>query len=277
MSVTDPSVPDPTTPAAPDPTQPAAPAAPDSAPAAPAAPEPTPTPDPSQPATPDPAPAAPAAPPPPAVLPETPPSPQDAAPVASTGDQEVSAELDAMRSRMAELEAKLATGQLTIAQTDTELAQKVTQLRQVFDTWPAKGPEFADTPQPWDLQAHGLPQPGVTRDHLPPGEPDEISPVVVAHNKPLLTAGMAGDAVADLADLLKKAGYSTSISEGHNHANAFDATIATAVNTFKRDFHVLEDPSQWPQDARMAERFVGPYVWEALIRVAKLAEKALVG
>lgn len=239
-SATDPSAP-PADPQAPTPAGPDAPAAPDAVtPSAPAA-------DPS---------------------PVSEPAPVDQ-PV------DVASELDQLRQRLADLEQSTKQGQLSLQETDSELAQKVEQLREQYASWPQRGPssEFADQPQPFDLRAHGLPQPGVTRDHLPGGEPDQISPVVVAHDKPLLTTGMAGPYVAELAGLLSKVGYPTSISEGRNGVNAFDDTVAAAVNYFKRDFHVQEDPSQFPDQAT-ADRMVGPYIWEALIRAAKLAEKA---
>lgn len=174
-----------------------------------------------------------------------------------------------MARELEELKAQTSSGQLTAEQVDADIKKAVDDLRAEFEQWPQRGDQFASVPQPWDLKGHGLPQPGVTRDYLPGGQPDELSPVVIAHNKPILIPGMAGEAVAELAGLLSKVGYQTSISKGANHAYAFDDTIAAAVNTFKRDFHVHEDPSQFPNQ-HDPEIYVGPWIWEALIRAAKL-------
>jgi hypothetical protein len=199
--------------------------------------------------------------------------PAEASVAAASPADQLASDVEELRAKLAALEQRATSGQLAVAPTDTELEAKIAELRAQFKEWP--GDSTADLPQPFDLKAHGLPQPGVTRDHLPGGQPDEISPVVVAHNKPLLTAGMAGDAVRELASLLKAAGYDTSISRGQNWTGSFDDTVTAAVNAFKRDFHVVEDPSQFNNDLQQAERFVGPYIWEALIRVADRAKVAL--
>lgn len=199
--------------------------------------------------------------------PPAPPAPAEQPQAPSQAD--LLAELQALAAKVQELESKATTGQLSVLATDQELAAKVHDLRAEFDTWPWLGGDGADLPQPWDLKGHGLPQPGVTRDHLPGGQPDELSPVVVSHSKPILGPGTAGDAVADLAGLLAKLGYSSSISQGRNHTYNFDDTVAAAVSMFKRDYHVVEDPSQFP-DARQAETLVGPWVWEAVLRAAAL-------
>lgn len=234
--------------------------------------QPAPAPPTSPPADPPapPAPPAPAAPAPdPAPAPPVePPAPNVDVPDTAT----LLAQIEALRQGLADLEQRTNSGQLTLAQTDYELAQKVEQLREQFAAWPQVG--GVGDAQPWDLRSHGLPQPGVTRDHLPPGQPDELSPVVIAHSKPILAPGTAGDQVAELAGHLATLGYSNSISQGRNHANAFDDTVMAAVNSFKRDFHVTEDPSQF-RDAREAESVVGPWIWEAVLRAVKLAAKAL--
>jgi hypothetical protein len=187
------------------------------------------------------------------------------------------AQLEAMASKIAELESSVSSGQLALHETDSELAQKVADLRTEFAAWPQRGgmvrEDGTKAAQPFDLKGHGLPQPGVTRDLLPGGQPDELSPVVIAHHKPILAAGTAGSAVEELGGLLAKVGYPNSISRGQNHAFSFDDTIASAIESFKRDFHVTEDPSQFRPGE--AEHIVGPWLWEALLRAAELAAKAI--
>jgi hypothetical protein len=194
-------------------------------------------------------------------------------------EQEYKAALEDMQSKLADLESRVASGQLTAAPVDAQLKEKVGELRQAFADWPAKGGQLENVPQtedgkpahPWDLGELGLPVPGVTRDFLPPG-PNELSPIVVAHNHPILIPGTAGTDVQELGRLLGEAGYPNSISRGTNHAFAFDDSVTAAVSTFRRDFHVQDDPSGFPADHR-AEIYVGPWTWEALERVAARGEK----
>lgn len=228
------------------------------------APAPAPTPTAQAPAVdPAPAPAAAAA---PTGPPDIAPPPPAAAEPPPPG-VDLAGELAKLQQQLAALEARTSSGQLTLAETDQALAAKVEQLRTDFEAWPVKG--GTGQPQPWDLQAHGIPQPGVTRDFLPGGAADELSPVVVAHSKPILQPGTAGTSVVELGQLLATIGYPNSISKGVNHAFSFDDTIMAAVDAFKRDFHVSEDPSQFP--GVQVETTVGPWLWEALLRAAKLA------
>lgn len=219
---------------------------------------------------------------------DTPPgaSPHDTPPQATADPQEPSgaptqpenrqddlaAQIDALKAQLDKLEQRSSSGQLTASPQDEQLAEKVTQLRSDYQGWPSTEDEFKDKPQPWDLKSHGLPQPGVTRDYLPGGQADELSLVVIAHDKPLLTSGMAGEPVHELAMLLANIGYPSSISKGQNPTYAFDESVQAAVNLFKREYHVAEDPSQFPVQ-HDPELYVGPWLWEALIRANRLAEE----
>lgn len=252
-------------------TDPTAPA-PAATPATPATPAPVVAPDP----TPAPAASSTDSSPTPAVSSPAPSSPSDssassapaeAAPEETPSDRLAQYEdvISKMQSQLADLQSKVSSGQLTAAQVDSEVASKVAELRKDFEDWPQPGDS---RPQPWDLQAHELPAPGITRDYLPGGQPDELSPVVIAHNKPILIPGTAGSAVEELAGLLAKAGYATSISQGRNHTYAFDDTITAAVSQFKKDFGVQADPSQFPAESAIASIVVDAWIWEALLRVS---------
>jgi peptidoglycan hydrolase-like protein with peptidoglycan-binding domain len=112
--------------------------------------------------------------------------------------------------------------------------------------WPFRG---YDGPQPWEADN----TPELTTNHL------------------MVSAGSAGPEVAELADLLSRLGYSTSISTGQNPTNTYDNTVADAVRQFGADFGVREDPKVL--QARTDDT-VGPWLWEALTRaVYKQANK----
>lgn len=186
------------------------------------------------------------------------------APASEPTEADLHAQLEDMRKRFAQLEGKLSSGQLSAAPQDEQLRQKVADLREEYADWPQKGSEL---PQPWDLAEHGIPRPGVDRDYLPGGQPDELSPVVVSHRKPLLTSGMAGPEVALLGELLGQLGYPNTISQGRNHSFHFDDSITSAVGAFGREHNVKEDPTQFPPQHDPAG-YVGPWMWEAILRAA---------
>lgn len=208
-----------------------------------------------------------------------PPNPEDFAARATQLEQEYKAALEDMQAKLADLESRVASGQLTATPVDEKLKAKVDELRQAFAGWPVKGGQLENVPEtddgkaahPWDLGAQGLPVPGVTRDFLPPG-PNELAPIVIGHQHGILIPGTAGSEVEELGRLLGDAGYPNSISRGTNHAFAFDDSITAAVGTFRRDYHVQDDPSGFPADHR-TEIYVGPWTWEALERVAARGEK----
>ena len=106
--------------------------------------------------------------------------------------------------------------------------------------WPHPG---YNGPQPWD-QAVNNP-PALTQNHL------------------MLSAGMAGDEVVELAGLLAQLGYGTSISSGQNPHAIYDSGVADAVRTFCADYGAQEDPQV---RAARTEDTVGPWLWEALTR-----------
>jgi peptidoglycan hydrolase-like protein with peptidoglycan-binding domain len=150
------------------------------------------------------------------------------------------------------------------------------------EEWPQKG-GLGDVPQPWDLHNLGLAI-GTADDgtvtvssphtgqvvQLAPGAPDTISPIVPIHGRPMLTSGSAGDDVVELGQKLGLLGYDNSISKGLNPNGVFDDSIAGAVDAFRRDYDVAEDPSQFPRNAREnAASHVGPWTWEGLLRVTK--------
>jgi hypothetical protein len=138
--------------------------------------------------------------------------------------------------------------------------------RERLKSWPSRG---YDGPQPWDLKGLGI---AAAAADLEPGEPNTVAPVVVGHGHPVLTSGAAGEAVAELGRRLKALGYPTSISAGENPFNVYDDTVAQAVQLFRGEFNVHEDPAGFggnhPDGERAAERHVGPYTWEAVIRAS---------
>jgi hypothetical protein len=143
--------------------------------------------------------------------------------------------------------------------------------------WPQEG--GFDGPQPWDLVAQGF-KVGATEQgttlvkdgeitELAPGEPDTVSPIVPAHGRPVLSSLSAGEAVKELGALLAELGYETSISKGRNPFGVLDETVASAVERFREDYDVAEDPSQFAHDRKAAAlSHVGPWTWEALLRAA---------
>jgi peptidoglycan hydrolase-like protein with peptidoglycan-binding domain len=145
--------------------------------------------------------------------------------------------------------------------------------RQRYVDWPQKG----DTrPQPWDLDAVGI---APHERDLPPGAPDTISPVLIRHSYPILASGSAGAAVNDLASRLALLGYQTDISRGENPFGVLTDKVLAAVERFREDYGVQEDPTPFGGDTdrsrRRAAAIVGPYTWEALIRVSDRAAQAL--
>lgn len=86
-----------------------------------------------------------------------------------------------------------------------------------------------------------------------------------AHQKSTLGSGSAGAQVLDLAQLLHKLGYPTDISEGRNSFCVLGSSELAAVEAFRRDYGVQEDPSGF-RDERAAAKHVGVWTWEALLR-----------
>jgi len=189
-------------------------------------------------------------------------------------EAEYKAALEGLQQKFADLEQLVSSGQLTATPPDAVIQAKVDDLRAVFADWPVEGGKLEGVPDdedgkpvhPWNLRDLGLPVPGVTRDFLPPG-PNLLAPIVVSHSHGTLIPGTAGTEVEALGSLLGRVGYPNSISRGVNHAFAFDESLLAAVQSFRRDYHVQEDPSGFPPDHR-PEIYVGPWTWEAIERVA---------
>jgi len=110
--------------------------------------------------------------------------------------------------------------------------------------WPSKGGKGK---QPWE---HG-------------------DTLVLAHGRPTLSSGSDGPAVADLATRLASLGYESSFSRGENHFGIVDESVLGAAQSFRRDYGVLEDPSGFPGGEPEAANHVGPWTWEALLRVTE--------
>jgi hypothetical protein len=166
------------------------------------------------------------------------------------------------------------------AASEPDVPKPPEQLPDYAGEWPAKG--GLDGPQPWDLHNLGLKvgtaddgSVTVTSPHtggivqLQPGAPDTVSPIVPAHGRPPLGPGSASPAVRELGELLAVLGYETSVSRGQNPQGNFDESIAAAVDRFRTDYGVEEDPSQFPRDGRAnAQSHVLAWTWEAILRAA---------
>ncbi len=139
-------------------------------------------------------------------------------------------------------------------------------LRRQYADWPQRDDARA---QPWDLDALGIAK---ADRELDPGAPNTVSPVVIRHRCPALGSGEAGPLVADLAARLQVLGYETSVARGDNPYAVLDHSVMAAVEAFRRDYGVEEDPTPYGGRNGKAEReaasYVGPYTWEALIRVS---------
>lgn len=110
--------------------------------------------------------------------------------------------------------------------------------------WATKGYRGA---QPWESEDHGA---------------------EIHHSRrPTLSSGSGGEPVAELASLLHELGYETSISHGENPFSVLDGSIMAAVERFRSEHGVEEDPSGF-RDRAEAAQHVGPWTWEALLRAA---------
>lgn len=139
-----------------------------------------------------------------------------------------------------------------------------------YGDWPTKG--SADQPQPWDLDAQGV---SATERQLEPGAPDTVSPLQPREGLPMLAQGSQGPEVRRIAVALGELGYSNSISRGSidNAYNVVDDSVLAAIEAFRRDYNVAEDPSQFPRDPQAnAASHIGPWTQEAILRAAERAE-----
>jgi peptidoglycan hydrolase-like protein with peptidoglycan-binding domain len=152
-------------------------------------------------------------------------------------------------------------------------AETIQTPRQRYADWPQKGDQ---RPQPWDLDAVGIPP---SERNLPAGAPNTISPVVIRHSYPILASGSAGAVVNDLAGRLALLGYPTDISQGQNPFGVLSDQVMSAVERFREDYGVQEDPTPFGGNTEKARQratgIVGPYTWEALVRASDRAAAAL--
>lgn len=140
-------------------------------------------------------------------------------------------------------------------------------IRAQFADWPQPG----DTrPQPWDLDAAGVPE---EDRKLAPGARDTASPVVIRHSYPIVSLGSQGSVVSDLAGRLHLLGYESDITRGENKFSSLTESVMGAVDKFREDYNVQEDPTPFGGNtAKARERaaaIVGPYTWEAILRASE--------
>lgn len=117
--------------------------------------------------------------------------------------------------------------------------------------------------------AEELPQSWPERGYAGP-QPWEVGrPPAIAHDRRILISGSAGDEVLELCACLGRLGYETSVSRGENALAVFGAAERAAVEAFRRDYNVQEDPAIVAASTTEA---VGAWTWEALFRLVKRAE-----
>jgi peptidoglycan hydrolase-like protein with peptidoglycan-binding domain len=160
----------------------------------------------------------------------------------------------------------------TAPDTDAPATATATQEspRQRYADWPHKGDDRA---QPWDLDAVGVDK---ADRELEPGARDTVSPVVLRHSYPTLVSGSADPAVAELGRRLAALGYANSVSEGANPFGVVDDSVLSAVDRFRDDYGVQEDPTPYGGTSTAAQiraaLHIGPYTWEAIIRASDRIE-----
>jgi hypothetical protein len=130
-----------------------------------------------------------------------------------------------------------------------------------FTDWPTKG--YTGT-QPWDLEKLGI------EHKLGPGERNNVSPVLPREGLAMLSSGSQGQMVRDLAVRLADLGYPSSITRGvDNPFNVVDDSLLQAVEAFRRDYGVSEDPSAFVRDAaNNVLSHIGPWSQEAILRAS---------
>jgi len=150
--------------------------------------------------------------------------------------------------------------------------------RSPYADWPKKG--GIDAPQPWDLRGQGYDvgrddeTGAVTLTHresgkitrVEPGDPDPVKPIIVGHDRPNLAPGSQGGEVHELAQLLAELGYPNKISRGENPLNLYDESVEAAVQQFREDYDIAEDPASYRGRQAQANVTAGPYTWEAAFR-----------
>lgn len=126
---------------------------------------------------------------------------------------------------------------------------------------PSQGAPQVVAPPPSEPKVMDAAWPFVGYNGPQPWEAD--NPPMLTTNHLMLSAGMSGPEVVELAGLLAYLGYGTSISAGQNPHAIYDSGVSEAVRAFCRDYGVQEDPQV--RQARTDDT-VGPWLWEALVR-----------
>jgi peptidoglycan hydrolase-like protein with peptidoglycan-binding domain len=139
-----------------------------------------------------------------------------------------------------------------------------------YKDWPHKGDE---SPQPWDLRGQGVPLENISAQVEAGPVPNVVTPVRVRHSHAILAVGAQGPEVGELARRLHVLGYATSIGTGTNPYSVLTDDVLGAVDRFREDFGVLEDPSGFggagAKAKAKAAAHVGPWTWEAVIRASE--------
>lgn len=150
----------------------------------------------------------------------------------------------------------------TTSSAGTERTSSPSSAERLARDWPKKG---GNDVQPWDNRALKIDTTDVG------AEPNTLSPIVVQHDKSTITAGSGGADVRELGRLLGELGYETSFSRGENPFSIADRSVMDAVAAFTRDYDVQEDPTAFggdnPSGRELASNHVGPWTWEAILRV----------
>lgn len=227
--------------------------------------------------------------------PDTPQTGQDApgAPAAPQTGQDAAQdpvlldELQRLRQQVAQSDAReqaavaAALAQSQGAQAGPRVSVDLSELDQAergerYKDWPERG--GSELPQPWDLTAQGLH--GQLRDFerdSQPGSPNTVSPIVIAHGKPILANGSSDPTVHELGRILGQLGFPNSVSDGQNPYGAVDNSVMAAVYSFRDAYGVQEDPSGWggntPDGRARAAAHIGPWTWEAILRAGEHASQ----
>lgn len=156
---------------------------------------------------------------------------------------------------------------------DVVIPTEQTTPKQVYADWPQPNDQRA---QPWDSKKNGT----VREDHDRlldnPGSINDVAPVVISHSMPILSSGSGGEQstfVRELARRLHILGYQTDIGTGNNPYGIVTQSVMGAVDQFRNDHNVEEDPGGFGGDNAKgrdkAASHIGPYTWEAIIRASE--------
>jgi hypothetical protein len=149
-----------------------------------------------------------------------------------------------------------------LASVDSPAAEPAPASPDKFADWPVKGGN--GEAQPWDLSAHGI----------DPRDEDAEVLVEVRVGLPLLTHGSQGPEVRELGQRLGELGYENSVTRGANPYGVYDDSVHAAVEGFRRDYDVAEDPSAFVRDPKaQSASHTGPWTQEAILRASDRARE----